>query len=102
MASSSSAPRTSEKRSIASPNWPAPATSPPKPCPRLWTVSSTPLLDSNSQRPAFAILFADQAIGFRTILRPQIHRVPLEFFAQAKGQVAEVIGFGQGAGVVEI
>src|SRR5206468_5477737 len=107
---------------IASRSWPAPATSAPKPCRRLWTGSLirsseniTSLVFRSVPDPTggrfssgrgliasnLAVSSVNEPIGFRAIRRPQMHRVPLEFFAQAISQIAEMIGFGQRAGVVE-
>src|SRR5436309_16139402 len=47
------------------------------------------------QHPAFAILFADEAVRFWRVLRFQVHRVPLQLLADAIGDVAEMIGLGE-------
>jgi len=45
---------------------------------------------------------ADQRVGFTGILAAQILRVPLDPFADAVGDVAEMIGFGEAARVLEV
>src|SRR2546429_432537 len=56
----------------------------------------------SSQSPALPIPPPDQRVGFPRILAAQILRVPLDPFADAVGDVAEVIGFGEPARVFEV
>jgi len=51
--------------------------------------------EARLQRPAVAVLAADQSIGFRTIDAAKVLGVPLDLFAQSIGDVAEVIGLGE-------
>src|SRR6185436_8685700 len=54
------------------------------------------------ERPAFAVRAANKFVGFGSVFRAKFFRVPLQSLADAIGDVAEMIGFGQPAGVLEV
>src|SRR5438874_892199 len=54
------------------------------------------------QFPAFAVSPVDKSIRFRCVLSLQFFRIPLELLAGAERYVAEVIRFGEPAGIFKI
>src|SRR5262245_44711366 len=54
------------------------------------------------QLPSLAILFTNEAIRFRRVLRLEIHRIPFELFADAISDVAEMICYRECARIVEV
>src|ERR1035441_927525 len=59
-------------------------------------------LAHSRQLPSLPIFAADVARRFGAILRLEPGGVPLNAFARAISDVAQVVGFGQRAGVIEV
>ncbi len=59
-------------------------------------------LRSSRQFPTRAIVAADESVGGGAIGGPHVRRVPFQADAAAKGDVAQMVGFGQPAGVIEV
>src|SRR5437879_6044807 len=56
----------------------------------------------SGQRPALAVLAADVGLGLGGIRVAEPLRVPLQLLAGAVGDIAQVVGLGQPARVVEV
>ena len=54
------------------------------------------------QCPSLAILAADERVGLGGVGGGELDGVPLELLAGAVGDVAQVVGLGQPAGVLEV
>src|SRR4051812_42291692 len=74
---------------------------------KKWSTGRRPALHSTSprvlrQHPPLAVLAADERVRLRGVAGLHAFGVPLQLLARAVGHVAEVVGLGQPAGVLEV
>src|SRR3954452_23652905 len=55
----------------------------------------------STQLPSLAVVMLEILVGLRTVAGLEIFCVPIQFFSDAVGDIAEQGGFGERAGVVE-